>query len=90
MSVEALKLALINKIIALTEAHQLRKVASTIDDIQSKDPVLEQLQKPMRKTLDIEQLKREQQFQAIDKKALFEKIDSLNIEEPIEDLLRMI
>jgi len=52
--------------------------------------ILEALHKPMRDKLDIEQLKKEQNFKPIDKAELFQKIDELNIEEPLEDLLAMI
>jgi hypothetical protein len=44
----------------------------------------------MRKTLSIEQLKKEQNFKPINKKAFFQKLDALKIEEPIDDLISMI
>lgn len=40
--------------------------------------------------MDIEELKREQHFQPIDKKKLHEKMDRLDWEESVEDLLKMI
>ncbi|MGB1204463.1 MAG: hypothetical protein ACPG5B_02385 [Chitinophagales bacterium] len=46
--------------------------------------------KPMKKTLDIETMKREQGFKPIDKKAFFQEIDALEIKESIDDLLKMI
>ena len=52
--------------------------------------MIEKLRKPMREKLDIEQLKKEQNFKPIDKAEFFQKIDELNIEEPLEDLLAMI
>ena len=52
--------------------------------------ILETPRKPMCEKLDIEQLKKEQNFKPIDKAELFRKIDELNIEEPLEDLLAMI
>jgi len=44
----------------------------------------------MCKKLSIEQLKKEQDFKPIDKKAFFKKLDTLEIKEPIEDLIAMI
>ncbi|MFK7948476.1 MAG: hypothetical protein AB8G11_12870 [Saprospiraceae bacterium] len=44
----------------------------------------------MRKTLSIKQLKKEQNFKPINKKAFFQKLDALEIEEPIEGLIAMI
>ena len=49
--------------------------------------MLDALRKPMRDKLNIEQVKKEQNFKPIDKDELFRKIDELNIEEPLEDLL---
>ena len=51
---------------------------------------IEILKKPMRKKLDVETLKKEQNFTPIDKKVFFQKIDELNIKESIDDLLTMI
>ena len=44
----------------------------------------------MRKYLDVEELKKEQNYKPIDKKDFFEKIKKLKIEEPIDELLEMI
>jgi len=92
MSVEALKLELINKIIAVDDNKKLKKIEATLFEIDTDDKnrVLERLSKPIRKKLNIEELKKEQNFKPIDKAHFFKKIEELNIEEPIEDLLKMI
>ena len=52
--------------------------------------IIQQLNKPMRKSIDIEELKKEQNYTPVNKEEFFKKIGALNIEEPLEDLLRMI
>jgi hypothetical protein len=52
--------------------------------------ILNYLAKPMRKTVSVEQLKKEQNFKPIDKKAFFKKLDALEIEESIDNLIAMI
>jgi len=90
MSEEALKLNLINKILSLNNISLLKKVEETLDEISEDDLILQKLNKPMRKKLDIEVLKKEQNYKPINKEAFFKKMDDLNIEEPIEELLAMI
>lgn len=48
--------------------------------------IVRQLAKPMRKRLDVEQIKKEQGFTPIDKQVFFQKIDNLQI----EGLLKML
>lgn len=94
MSVEALKLELIDTIMALKDAQKLRKIKATIRDLwpqeEDNDDVIKRLNKPMRKRIDIEELKEEQGYKPINKEEFFKKIDALDIEEPLEELLRMI
>ena len=92
MSVEALKLDLISRIMTLQDASKLKKLEATLKEIGSdnSDEIIKSLNKPMRKRLDIEELKREQNFKPVNKKHFFQKIDELNIEESIDDLLEMI
>lgn len=90
MSEEALKLEIINRIMALKDSSKLKKIEATLREMWSDDITLEKLNKPMRKTLDIEQLKKEQNFKPVDKKEFFKKIDELDIQESIDDLIEMI
>ncbi len=57
--------------------------------IHSKDNALQSLVKPMRKKLDIEVLKREQNYQPVDKKVLHQKIEELDLRESAEQLSAM-
>ena len=90
MTVEALKLELINQIMALKDTSKLKKLEATLKEMWPDDEVIKSLNKPMRKRLNIEELKKEQNFTSINKKDFFQKIDDLNIKESIDDLLEMI
>ena len=89
MSVEALQRQIIHKIMNL-DAAQLQEIDATLERYAPTNAVIDALDKPMRDKLDIEQLKKEQGFKPINKVEFFQKIDELNIEEPLEDLLAMI
>lgn len=90
MSTEALKLSIINKIMNLEDLSLIKEVDRAVTEILPRDTKLSHLVKPMRKELDIETIKEEQQFKVIDKKEFLQKFDDLEIEEPIEELLEMI
>ena len=55
-----------------------------------KKDILEQLAKPIRPYFDLEEMKREQGYQPINKAELKELIKELDIQEPLEDLLAML
>lgn len=90
MGGEALKLKLIHKILSYNDVNQLK----VLDDVISKTEIgksqLNGLVKPTREKLDIEIIKQEQNFQSINADEFFKELENLNIEEPLEDLLKMI
>ena len=90
MNVDALKLELINRIMSLKDAYKLREIEATLRDMWTDEDIIKKFSKPIRERIDIEELKREQNYKPINKEEFFKKIDKLNIEEPLEDLLRMI
>jgi len=92
MNIEALKLEIIDKIKSAgdDDIHKLKKLEATIKEMWPDDDVLKRLHKPMRKTTDVEEIKREQNYKPIDKKEFFKKIEELDIEEPLEELIDMI
>jgi hypothetical protein len=55
-----------------------------------KKDILEQLAKPIRPYFDLEEMKREQGYQPINKAELEELIKELDIQEPLEDLLAIL
>ncbi|WKN46160.1 hypothetical protein [Tunicatimonas pelagia] len=90
MQEETIKLNLIKQIMEMHDTSKLKKVDSAIHKIVAEEEVLHALARPMRKKMNIEELKEEQNFKPINKKDFFEKIDELNVEESIDKLLEMI
>ena len=52
--------------------------------------MLQQMAKPMRKSITVEQLKKEQNYQPFSKKGSEKMVEDLDIQEPIEDLMKML
>ncbi len=90
-SSESLKLSLIRQISVLDDATLLAQLDTILKQYPSKnDDILKKLSTPRRKTLDIEQLKKEQNFTQFDRARFDQLIKELDIQEPIEELLKMI
>jgi hypothetical protein len=90
-SAESIKLDIISQITALNDATVLAQLARVLKQNTLKnDVVLSKLTTPRRKTLDIEQLKKEQQFTEFNRPRFDQLIKELDIQEPIEQLLQMI
>ena len=90
MSKEALKLEVIFKIMRLNELEDIQLVHRVIDEIQPKEDKLKALMKPTRKVMNVEDLKKEQNFTPIDTDDFFADLDQLEITDSLEDLLEMI
>lgn len=90
MHTEVIKFNLIKQIMELDDIAKLKKIGRVIDNIGSENDLWSNLVRPLRKRLDIEELKKDQNYKPIDKAAFFQKIETLNIEESIEELLAMV
>lgn len=74
------------------DVSKLEAINATLSQSHQSDreEILHRIAKPTRRKLDIEELKREQNWRPIDKVAFFKKIEELDIEEPLEELIEMI
>lgn len=90
MSVEALKLEILNKIMALQNTYDLKQIEATLNAMESDEDILKRLSTPMRKVTDIAELKKEQNWKPINKDDFFGLVKELDIQEPIEELIEMI
>lgn len=86
---DAKKIALIKQITEMDSEAGLDKVEQTINDINHQAE-LDNIFKPMRESISVEELRKEQNYQGIDRDEFFRLIDELDIQEPIEDLLAML
>lgn len=90
MTVETKKYKLIEKITSLEDEEVLNKLALVLDEYARGHLVLMEIIKPIRDKLDVEQLKKEQNYQGFDKEEVNRLIKEIDLQEPIEDLLEMI
>ena len=86
------KLELIVQISKLDDEDSVYKVKSFIEHLnkktfKNKSDLLQKLAKPMRKKLDLEELKREQNWKPIDRKKFDRLVKEIDIQEPLEQLL---
>ena len=67
------------------------RIEHVVDDAVIAQPsVLEQLAKPMKETLSIELLLEEQGHKKMPKEDLYRKMDAIDVEESIEEILETI
>lgn len=90
MTVETKKYKLIEKITNLQDEDLLNKLELILNEYSRGNLILMEIVKPIREKLDIEQLKKEQNYQGFDKEEVDRLIKEIDLQEPIEELLGMI
>lgn len=90
MTLDFRKYRLIKFILGLTDELLVRKIESFVEPSREEDSVLQSLQKPIHKSLDLDALMVEQNFASPTQKELDQIIQDAAIEEPIEELIQMI
>lgn len=86
---------LIVQITLLNDEESVRQVEDFVSDLEKRPAEwqlekLKKLAKPMRKKIDIEELKREQNWKPSSQAEIDELIEKINLQEPIEQLLEDI
>lgn len=89
-SIAERKYHLIQLISSIEDEKVLVQIQEKLEAIRSKEELLAQITKPMKKTLDVEEMKREQNWKPVDKEELQEIIKQMDIQEPIELLLSQL
>ncbi len=92
MTIEGKKLYLIRKIMEISDESVIDQLDELIGQQpeEDKDWILRQLNKPIKEKLDLEEVKREQNFEEVDKEEVEALIKEADIQEPIEELLQMV
>lgn len=90
MTVEAKKHKLIEKIADLQDEEVLNKLETLLGEYSKGNLIFMEIVKPVRDKFDIEQLKKEQNYQGFDKEEVDRLIKEIDIQEPIEELLKMV
>jgi hypothetical protein len=89
----ARKYDLIDKIIHLKNNYVLEEIETLLRVVEKEsiaDNALKSIIKPIKKTLDIEALKREKNYKGVNRKRFNRLIKELNVTEPIEELLAQL
>lgn len=92
MTIEGKKLYLIRRIMEISDELVINQLDELIDnqpEEEDKSWILRQLNKPIKEKLDLEEIKREQNFEEVDKEEIDALIKEADIQEPIEELLQM-
>jgi hypothetical protein len=83
------KYKLIQEIMKLDNEEALSKLEKGVEAIHQEKAFWTAI-KPLRKTITLEQMIKEQNYKPIDKDEFFKMVDELEIEESIEELLSML
>ena len=84
------KIQLINALTNIEDDFLIQQLESLLLKKQSKKLLLEKLAKPRRAKMDIETLKKEQNYQGFDRVKFDKLVREINLQEPIEELIAMI
>ena len=83
------KYKLIQEIMKLDNEKALSKLEEEVEAIQQEEIFWTAI-KPLRRTITLEQMIKEQNYKPIEKDEFFKMVDELEIEESIEELLSML
>lgn len=84
------KYHLIQLISAIEDEKALAKIQEELEEIQRRENLLAKITKPMKKTLDVEEMKREQNWKPVDMEEWHRLAEEIDIQEPIEVLLAQL
>ena len=82
-NIDIKKMDIFKQVIAIESIQMIETIESYVREISS-------IFAPTKADITVESLKKEQNYQAIDKKEFDELVDELDIREPLEDLLLML
>jgi len=88
-NLDSKKLKLIEKIKKLSSKEDINGLEKFLESLDNKN-IYSELFKPMREDISVEDLKREQNYQGIDRQEFDALAKKLNIKESLEELIAMI
>lgn len=89
-SIAERKYHLIQLISSIENEKVLAQIQEKLEEIRRKEELIAQITRPMKKTLDVEEMKREQNWKPIDREEWDRLVKDLDIQEPIEELLALL
>ncbi len=88
-NLDSRKYKIITQITGIQDEGEILELERYIEQLAQKR-LLDELIKPMKKTISVETLVSEQNYEGIDKDKFENLVDELDIKESIEDLLKML
>lgn len=91
-TLDSIKIDLIVQITKLDDEESVRQVKDFVEHLEKRPTekqleMLKKLAKPMRKKLDLEELKREQNWKPINREEFDRLVKEIDIQEPLEQLI---
>ena len=90
MGIEIRKYKLIEQLMEVSDEDTLQNIEHIFSTYLNRVKSIKHLIKPTREKLNIDELIKEQNYKGADKSIIDNLVDEMAIEEPIEDLLKMI
>ncbi len=84
------KLKLLQAVISVQDEHTVSALEAALLKAKSQEAILQKLAKPIRKKTDLKQTIKDQNWTPVDRNQWDRLIDQLDIQEPVEDLLKML
>ena len=84
------KYHIIQLITAIEDEKALARIQEDLEEIRRRENLLAKITKPMKKTLDVEEMKREQNWKPVDMGEWHRLAEELDIQEPVEELLAQL
>ncbi|HRI60743.1 MAG TPA: hypothetical protein PK228_13490 [Saprospiraceae bacterium] len=89
-NIAAQKAYLIKLISAIDNEATLTRLGELAEKIRQQDELVSMLTKPMPETLDVEAIKRSQNWKGVNREKWNKLIDEMDIQEPVETLLAQL
>ena len=90
MTLEAKKLDLINKITLVESEDLISELQTLLSQLQDKELLLKKLSVPIIKKSDLDEIILKQNYAGFNRKEFDKLIKEINIQEPVEELIKMI
>ena len=89
-NIDSRRLKLIKQIMEIADEQTLLKIEDQIEALQSSQLLRDQILSSTRDDITLEELKKEQNYQGIDREEFDRLVAELDIQEPIDELLAML
>jgi hypothetical protein len=89
MNMEALKYEIFAKIVGIQDEAILQKIKELLQSISNENDLFNRVIKPIRETISIEDLIKEQNYNGFDRDGFNNLVSEMKIEDPIDELLEL-